>query len=112
VPIHYFQDDNGYLVYKNTKTGAFVHVWDGDLANAVDICEDWYENQRSPCHRLINNDFSFRNLRGVLRELNRAVELADATSAEIDGDDYLDLLTTVEDLEGIIDRIIAIADQR
>lgn len=111
MPIRYHQDKNGFLVYRNTKTGATVHISDDDLANAVDICEDWHGGQRSPCMRLIDSDFSFRNLRDVFRELNYAVELADATAAKIDGDDYLDLLTTVEDLEGIIDRITAIAGQ-
>jgi hypothetical protein len=110
VPVRYYQDENGYLIYENTRTGKVVHVWDGDLNDAVDICEQWHGGQNSPCYRLMSNDFSYRNLQRVLSELRRAQHLADATDAKIDGDDYLDLLTTIEDLEGIIARIDAIAD--
>lgn len=110
VPIRYSQDDNGYLVYTNTQTGRTVRVWDGDLASAIEICTDWHGGQNSSCYRLMSYDFSYRNLRAVLRELRYAQHLADETTAKIDGDDYLDLLTTIEDLEGIIKRIDAIAD--
>lgn len=110
MPIRYYQDDNGYLVYENTRTGASVRVWDGDLANAVEICQDWHGGQNSPCYRLMSNDFSYRNLHRVLGELRHARQLADTTAARIDGDDYLDLLTTIEDLEGILARIDRIAD--
>ena len=110
MPVRYHQDDNGYLVYENTRTGKSVRVWDGDLANAVEICTDWHGGQSSPCYRLMSSDFSYRNLRAVLGELRYAQKLADETTAKIDGDDYLDLLTTIEDLEGIIARIDQIAD--
>jgi hypothetical protein len=108
--IRYYQDDNGYLVYENTQTGQSVRVWDGDLASAVEICEDWHGGQGSPCYRLMSNDFSYRNLRRVLDELRGAQHMADASGAKIDGDDYLDLLTTIEDLEGILRRIEGITD--
>lgn len=107
--IRYHQDDNGYLVYENTRTGQSVHVWDGDLVSAVEICQDWHGGQSSPCYRLMSNDFSYRNLRAVLAELRRAQQMADDSGARIDGDDYLDLLTTIEDLEGIVARIDGIA---
>lgn len=110
VPVHYHQDDNGYLVYENTNTGKTARVWDGDLVSAVEICEQWHGGQNSPCYRMMSNDFSYRNLKRVLGELRRARDLADNTDAKIDGDDYLDLLTTIEDLEGIVTRIDKIAD--
>jgi hypothetical protein len=110
VPVHYHQDENGYLIYENTRTGQIVRVWDGDLASAVEICEDWHGGQTSPCYRMMSNDFSYRNLKRVLGELRRAQQLADNTDAKIDGDDYLDLLTTIEDLEGILARIDKIVD--
>lgn len=110
MPIRYYQDENGYVIYENTRTGRVARVWDGDLANAVEICEDWHGGQNSPCYRLMSYDFSYRNLRAVLGELRHAQRLADETAAKIDGDDYLDLLTTIEDLEGIIHRIDQIAD--
>lgn len=103
--IRYYQDDNGYLVYENTQTGQNVRVWDGDLASAVEICEDWHGGQGSPCYRLMSNDFSYRNLQRVLDELRRAQQMTDESGVKIDGDDYLDLLTTIEDLEGILRRI-------
>lgn len=109
MPVHYYQDDNGYLVYENTRTGKLVRVWDGDIANAVEICKDWHGGQNSPCYRLMSNDFSYRNLRRVLGELRKVQRLADGDES-IDGDDYLDLLTTIEDLEGIVARIDKIAD--
>jgi hypothetical protein len=110
MPIRYYQDDNGYLIYANTATGREVHVWDGDLVSAVDICKDWHGGQSSPCYRLMSNDFSYRNLRRVLSELREAQRVVDENSVKIDGDDYLDLLTTIEDLEGILKRIERIAD--
>jgi hypothetical protein len=110
MPIRYYQDENGYVVYENTRTGKVVHVWDGDLASAVEICSDWHGGQNSPCYRLMSSDFSYRNLRRTLGELRYAAALADSSGARIDGDDYLDLLTTIEDLEGILRRIDAIAD--
>lgn len=111
MPIRYHEDDNGYLVYENTRTGNTVHVWDGDLDDAKDICAEWHGGRGSPCHRLVDNDdLSYRNLRGVLGELRRAQRMADGDTS-IDGDDYLDLLTTIEDLEGIIARIQKIADR-
>ena len=110
MPIRYLQDENGYLVYENTRTGAAVHVWDEDLASAITICEDWHGGQNSPCYRLMSNDFSYRNLKRVLGELRRVQQMADGSSTKIDGDDYLDLLTTIEDLEGIVARIDKIAD--
>jgi hypothetical protein len=110
MPVRYYQDENGYVVYENTRTGRVAHVWDGDLASAVQICEDWHGGQSSPCYRLMSNDFSYRNLCRVLAELRTAQRMADASDAKIDGDDYLDLLTTIEDLEGIVARIEKIAD--
>ena len=109
MPIRYYQDDNGYLVYVNTRTGNEARVWDGDLASAIEICEDWHGGQDSPCYRLMSNDFSYRNLRRVLSELRRVQQMADVSEAKINGDDYLDLLTTIEDLEGILARIDKIA---
>ena len=110
MPIHYYQDDNGYVVYENTRTGKVVRVWDGDLASAVEICQAWHGGQDSPCYRLMSSDFSYRNLHRALTELRYAQRLADESGAKIDGDDYLDLLTTIEDLEGIVRRIDTIAD--
>lgn len=107
--IHYHQDDNGYLVYENTETGRSVRVWDGDLVDAVDICAQWHGGQSSPCYRMMSNDFSYRNLQRTLAELRRAQHMADESRVDIDGDDYLDLLTTIEDLEGIVRRIDTIA---
>jgi hypothetical protein len=98
------------LVYENTRTGQVARVWDGDLVSAVEICEDWHGGQGSPCYRLMSNDFSYRNLRRVLSELRRMQRMADERGVKIDGDAYLDLLTTIEDLEGIVARIDAIAD--
>jgi len=109
VPIRYYQDDNGYLVYENTNTGAEVHVWDGDLETAIDICSDWHGGRSSPSFRLMGNDFSYRNLRATLKELQRVQKMADA-AGDVDGEDYLELLTTIEDLEGIVSRIDKIAD--
>jgi hypothetical protein len=109
VAIRYSQDKNGYLVYKNTETGAVARVWDGDIADAVEICEQWHGGQNSPCYRLMSNDFSLRNLHASLDELRYAASLANTSGAAIDGDDYLDLLTTIEDLEGIVARIDKIA---
>ena len=108
--IRYRQDDNGYLVYKNTKTGQVVHIWDGDLADAVEICEQWHGGQGSPCYRLMSADYSLRTLRSVAAELRHAQHLADRSGIEVDGDDYLDLLTSIEDLDGILARIDKIAD--
>jgi hypothetical protein len=109
MPVRYYQDENGYLVYTSTRTGRVVRVWDGDLVSAVEICEDWHGGQGSACYRLMSNDFSYRNLQRVLRELRRAQRMADDSGTKIDGDDYLDLLTTIEDLEGIVARIDKIA---
>lgn len=110
VSIRYYEDDNGYLVYENTRTGAVVYVWDGDLDDAADICEDWHGGRRSPCYRMMDGDFSYRNLQRVLAELRRVQHLADGDT-RIDGDDYLDLLTTIQDLEGIVARIEKIVDR-
>jgi hypothetical protein len=57
----------------------------------------------------MSNDFSYRNLKRVLRELRQAQREADNQGVD-DDDDYIDLLTTIEDLEGIIARIDTIAD--
>ena len=94
--IRYSQDKNGYLVYTNTQTGASVRVWDGDLVDAIDICEQWHGGQSSPCYRMLSEDFSYRTLRGALDELRYAQQIADKSGMRIDGDDYLDLLTTIE----------------
>ncbi len=57
----------------------------------------------------MSNDFSPRTLVAALDELRYAASLANTSGANIDGDDYLDLLTTIEDLEGIVARIDKIA---
>lgn len=116
MPVRYYQDEtNKYLVYENTRTGEQVHVSDDDLEAAVQVCEDWHGSKSSPTARFIANDFSYRNLRATLDELRRVQQMADAVGDDdtdedgIDGDDYLDLLTTIEDLQGIVARIEKIA---
>jgi hypothetical protein len=111
VTIRYYEDDNGYLVYENVRTGVVVYVWDGDLDDAIETCNDWSAGPRdSPCRRLAAGDFSRRNLRRVLAELRRVQRSIDG-DVRVDGDDYLDLLTTIESLEGIVARIEKIADE-
>lgn len=108
--IRYYKDDvNDYLVYAHTITGKVVRVSLDDLMSLVEVCEMWHGGPNSPCDFLTANDFSYRNLQRTLNELQRAQQAADESGVEINEDDYLDLLTAIEDLEGILRRIDAIA---
>jgi hypothetical protein len=104
--IDWHEDKGGYLVYENTKTKEKVRIWGDTLAEVAFICQDWHGGQWSPCYRMMSGDYSYKNLERTLSELQQALHDADGA----DEDDYLDLATAVEDLEGIVDRIAKIAD--
>jgi hypothetical protein len=108
--IQWYETDSGFLVYENSSTGRTANVWEGDLDAIADVCQSWHDGRDSPCHRMMNKDYGYRNLSRTLSSLRRARDTIDRSRTHIDGDDYLDLLTAIEDLEGIVARIDRIAD--
>lgn len=107
--IDWSEDKNGYYIYENTRTGAQARVWGDTLAEIAFICQDWHGGQRSSCYRMMSGNYSYENLERTLSELQQALHDADG-SDDVDEDDYLDLATAVEDLEGIVDRIAKITN--
>jgi hypothetical protein len=105
--------DDGLLIFTNTKTKNFARVWEGDLDEIADICKTWQDSKTSACAHLSKYDYSYKNLQKALRELIDLKEAADAeealTDIQIDGDDYLDLTTAIDDLTGIVNKINRIA---
>jgi len=104
------EDKGGYFVYENTKTKAKARVWGDDVAAIAFVCQDWHGGQNSACYRMMSDDYSYENLDRVLVELSRALHDADDRD-DLDEDDYLDLATAVEDLDGIVGRIAKIAGE-
>lgn len=105
--IQWYEGDNGILIYTNTRTKQVVHVWEEDLDAIADICEDW---KSTIGDRLANKDYSYRSLVRALGALQRVQHTIDAGhGADVDGDDYLDLSTAIDDLNGIVRRIAQIA---
>jgi len=104
-------DKNGYLVYRNSKTDKVARAWLEDLADIADICHTWQSRQGGPCDRLAAGDYAYKNLQCALEELVDVKDLVDAgeIDADVDGDDYIDLATAIEDLTGILRRIDKIA---
>ena len=106
VSVTHHEDPSGYLVYENSKTGRKARVWVETLEEIADICKEWHGGKRSPCYRLMSGDWSYENLKAALVELQRALRGADEDeSVRGDEDDYIDLATAVEDLDGIVKRI-------
>src|SRR5574341_508165 len=107
--IEVHEDKNGYLVYTNTRTGKKARAWGDDVAAIAFVCQDWHGGQKSACYAMMSGDYSYENLDDTLTELREALE--DAEDDSISEDDYLDLATAVEDLDGIVGRTAAIADE-
>ncbi len=95
----------GVLTYENPKTKRQVFVWREDLVDIGDACIKCQRGQVSPSYRLLNGDFTLSNLHQTLNELKTVRQSLNDRDARINGDDYLDLETAIEDLEGVIRRI-------
>lgn len=108
--IDWFEDKAGYLVYENNLTGEKARVWSDDVAAVAFVCQDWHGGQWSGCYRMMSGDFSYETLNRTLDELRDALEEAEDRT-DIDEDDYLELATAVEDLDGIVARIAKIAGE-
>ena len=106
MPITYREDKNGYLVYENTKTGDKAYVWAGDVGEIGFICQEWHGGQGSACYRMMSGDYSYKNLDETLSELQEALE----DSEDVSADDYVDLASAIETLEGAVKRIAKIAE--
>lgn len=101
---------HGFLTYRNTSTSKEVHVWEGDLADIGKVYTRCQNVVNSAIYRLATQeDYSYRNLTRALRELEVTRDYIDESNTVVDPDDYLDLLTAIEDLEGILRRIKRIA---
>ncbi len=101
---------NGYLVYRNTRTDQIARAWESDLDAIADVCRSWHDGEGSACHRMMKKDYSYRNMERTLTALARARDNAEANGIRINGDDWLDLLTAIDDLDGVVRRIRKIAD--
>ena len=101
--IQWYEGDNGILIYTNTTTKRVVYVWEEDLDAIADVCESW---KSTIGVRLATKDYSYRNLTRALGALQRVQHTLDSGRTDgIDEDDYLDLLTAIDDLKGIVSRI-------
>lgn len=100
-------NENGFLVYKNTETEQQTRIWQEDLLDISGTAHNWQSRPTGPCNKLAQGDYSYRNLAASLAELLETRRLIDTNEVEFnsDGDDYLDLVTAIEDLAGIVGRI-------
>ena len=108
--------DRGYLVYFNSERPKYnpVRVWEEDLESIGEVCKLFHKHGSTlACDRLTKHDYSHDNLHATLQELLEIKRKLDNTTRYEDEDedaqdDYVDLLTAIEDLSGIIGRIEAI----
>lgn len=107
MPIRYTIDDNGVVRYRNARTDREVVAWrdDIDAIAAVGRVID-----RAGVNHLLDGNFAYRYLRLALDELCYARDFINREHVKINPDDYLDLLTAIEDLQGLVARIARIED--
>jgi hypothetical protein len=98
--------DRGYLVYYNPKDQTHpVRVWEEDVEAIGEVCKLF-----GKCKPLASGDYSHENLHRALIALTGVKEKLDhgpryEDEDEDAQDDYVDLLTAIDDLTGIIRRI-------
>ncbi len=108
--IRWHEHENGYLVYENTRTGKVVHVWKDDIDAISEVCEMCNQNDStSAMAKVVDGDYAYRTLGDALSELRAVRDAIDEQDIRVDGDDYIDLLTAIDDLEGITRRVRAIS---
>jgi hypothetical protein len=109
VAIRRHEHANGYVVYESSRTRKVVRVWKDDLDAIAEVCEMCDQNNpTSAMARVVDGDFSYRTLERALSELRTVRDAINEQGIRVDGDDYIDLLTAIDDLEGITRRVRAI----
>lgn len=103
MPIRYQADQNDVLTYENTLTGRRVHVWKEDLADITEVCAMCAPGPRSSVAKIVKGDYSYPTIQRALEELRHIRD--GLAESNIDEDDYIDLLTAIDDLEGIARRL-------
>ena len=107
--LSYHDTSHGYLVYENTATRQRVRVSKDDLVAIGEVCAMCGATNGDAIGRVQAGDYAQRTLRRALTELRAVRDAIQAQAIPIDGDDFLDLLTAIEDLEGILRRVQQIA---
>lgn len=97
---------NGLIVYTNPGTRRTISVWADDLRGIRDACVQCATERSSAVARLAQGQFSPSTLANALRELEAVRDRIDPDALdETERDDYIDLLTAIDDLRGVIQRI-------
>lgn len=100
--IHYETPANGLVIYKNPATKKSVSAWAEDLQAVGAV------GQSKAAGRLAKGKFAVSILVEVLRDLERqrdAINPDTLVDDEEAQDDYIDLLTAIDDLRGLLRRI-------
>ena len=109
--LRYYTTQNGLVVFENRSTLRAVSVWEDDLRAIQDVCA-WCSNLKtSALGRVAHGRYTPALLVQALAELERARDRLDPDALDDDDakDDYIDLLTAIDDLRGVIMRIKQIA---
>jgi hypothetical protein len=108
--LRYYTTQNGLVVFENRSTLRVVSVWEDDLRAIQDVCA-WCSNTKtSALGRVAHGTYNPALLVQALGELEHARDQLDPDALDDDAkDDYIDLLTAIDDLRGVIRRIKQIA---
>lgn len=106
-----YYTNNGLVVFENRSTLRSVNIWEEDLQVIQDVCAWCTDAKTSPLGRVARGQYSPALLLKALEELEHARDSVDpdALTSEADRDGYIDLLTAIDDLQGVIKRIKQIA---
>lgn len=109
--LRYYTTDNGLVVFENRSTLRSASVWEDDLRAIQDVCAWCSDTKTSALGRVAHGRYSPNLLVQALAELERARDRLDPDMLDDDDakDDYIDLLTAIDDLRGVIKRIKQIA---
>ena len=104
--IKYSISPNGYLIYINDANPKKpIRVWQEDIEAIASVCGIFKIDSA-----LLGNDYNYRVLKAALTSLKAIKKQTDAkkpyeSESQDEQDDYVDLLTAIDDLTGIIRRI-------
>jgi hypothetical protein len=109
--LRYYTTENGLVVFENRSTLRSVSVWEDDLRAIQEVCAWCSDTRTSALGRVAHGRYSPALLTKALHELEQTRDRLDPDTLPDDDakDDYIDLLTAIDDLRGVITRIKKIA---
>ena len=109
--LRYYTTKNGLVVFENRSTLRSVSVWEDDLRAVQDVCAWCSDGRGTALGRVAHGRYSPALLAEALHELEQTRDRLDPDAFDDDTarDDYIDLLTAIDDLRGVLTRLKQIA---